>query len=430
MEQSFICNAQGQFITYPNQNAHLEFQVTQSHTSVPPRLFDFFYKPFCLTQIKQWQKTLQTVRTQKKPATLSLLLIVNTQVIKTTFLVSKTKEPDQFLLSVQNIDTPPTHFFPASSWQRLWTQGYELWLKLCLLTRFKFTLGSLLPMLVATCYSGYTHGFEELPYRILCLGLLAVFLLHSTTNALNDYFDFRSNTDQYNQHYLLFLTGGSRLLPLGLLSPNTLLLFSCFSIIATMGIGYYLFLTRGIFVLIFGFIGAFCAYFYTTPPIQLAARGLGELAHIICLGPLVFAGTRLLLLGEFFIHDFCLGLPFGILITVSLLSNEFPDYPSDKKTGKYNWVVRLGPKYFPYGILVLLVSAYTLTAVSLMLQYLPLYAGLIFLTLPLAYQLQRTAYQLPHHPTLYAEKQCETAFSIYFSYSLLLTTGVLLCVVF
>ena len=55
----------------------------------------------------------------------------------------------------------------------------------------------------------------------------------------------------------------------------------------------------GPLVLLFGLVGAFSSYFYTAPPLRLAARrGLGELVVGLNFGPLATAGTVYALTGQ------------------------------------------------------------------------------------------------------------------------------------
>ena len=127
------------------------------------------------------------------------------------------------------------------------------------------------------------------------------------------------------------------------------------------------------------------AYFYTAPPLRLAARkGLGELLISLNFGPFATAGTVYALTGSLTISDFLIGLPIGLLTTAILWINQFPDEDSDRETGKINLVVLLGKKRARWGYLILLVTPFLLLLYWTVMGILPLSALLILLSIPLA----------------------------------------------
>ena len=117
-------------------------------------------------------------------------------------------------------------------------------------------------------------------------------------------------------------------------------------------------------------IATFLGYFYTAKPLRLAGRkGLGELTIFLVFGPLLTLGSALAMSAtsyNFSLDSFTvfllLGCPLGLLTTNILFINQFPDYNSDKKTGKVNLVVLLGKKasrwiYF-FNVVLILFSTY------------------------------------------------------------------------
>jgi 1,4-dihydroxy-2-naphthoate octaprenyltransferase len=115
------------------------------------------------------------------------------------------------------------------------------------------------------------------------------------------------------------------------------------SLLISTSIGLILTIQKGPGVLLFGAVGAFSAFFYTAPPLRLAARrGLGELLVALNFGPLAVAGTVYALTGRVSWNDFLVGIPVGLLTAAILWINQFPDIEADRETGKYNLVVMLG----------------------------------------------------------------------------------------
>ena len=101
-----------------------------------------------------------------------------------------------------------------------------------------------------------------------------------------------------------------------------------------------------------GATGVFLGFFYTAKPLRLSARkGLGELTIFLAFGPLLTLGSMFSMsnisidLNSSIIQTiFFIGIPLGLLTTNILFINQFPDYESDKKTGKNNLVVIFGKK--------------------------------------------------------------------------------------
>jgi 1,4-dihydroxy-2-naphthoate octaprenyltransferase len=163
------------------------------------------------------------------------------------------------------------------------------------------------------------------------------------------------------------------------------------SLLLSAALGLVLTLQSGMGVLVFGLIGAFCAYFYTAPPLRLAARkGLGELAIGLNFGPLAVAGTVYALTGRVTLTDFLAGVPIGLLTIAILWINQFPDEEADKASGKNNLVVVLGKARARWGYVALMLAAFGLaTYWTLVSGIFPLGALLILGGVPLAYQASR-----------------------------------------
>jgi 1,4-dihydroxy-2-naphthoate octaprenyltransferase len=81
---------------------------------------------------------------------------------------------------------------------------------------------------------------------------------------------------------------------------------------------------------------------YSAPPVQLAARGLGELAVAAGFGLLPVWGAAWLQTGRFELPVLLLSIPVSCWVANILLINEVPDADSDAAAGKRTLVVRLG----------------------------------------------------------------------------------------
>ena len=133
--------------------------------------------------------------------------------------------------------------------------------------------------------------------------------------------------------------------------------FITFYLIA-IGIGVFLGVMRGTFILLLLAIGFFCAYFYTAPPIRFGYRGLGEMAQLLCFGPGIGIGAYYVQTQRISWEAFWGTLPFGIMLFSMITINEIPDYDEDRKGGKLNLVARFGREAGVWLFILSLLSAY------------------------------------------------------------------------
>ncbi len=254
------------------------------------------------------------------------------------------------------------------------------------ITRAPFLTAIIVPILIGAAWVATRGLADPFPTGLFWLTFFGGIFLHVAANTFNDYFDWKSGTDQANNDYFLPYSGGSRSIELGLIKPSTLFAVALISLLVSGGIGVYLASVSGTGIYIFGLIGAFSAFFYTAPPLRLAARrGLGELLVGLNFGPLATAGTVYALTGQVTAADFILGVPIGLLTIAILYINEFPDIEGDRATGKINLVVALGAERARWGYLALMVAAFGLAIYWTLTNTFPLGALLILGGAPLAY---------------------------------------------
>ena len=237
------------------------------------------------------------------------------------------------------------------------------------ITRGGFTLASILPMVVV---SYFLSSNGNLSFLNSILAISGVFFLHLFSNLYNDYFDVKHGTDEANSEYFNVgdkstvlrgaqISGGSRAIELGLITlKNTkklanIMLFISMIFLVMVCCNSYLITNSfsnikamGLIALIASLLG----YFYTAKPIRLSGRkGLGELTIFLSFGPLLTVGSAIAMSTNIIVLDYqnlrdyiLIGIPLGLLTTNILFINQFPDYNSDKISGKINLVVLFGKK--------------------------------------------------------------------------------------
>jgi 1,4-dihydroxy-2-naphthoate polyprenyltransferase len=252
--------------------------------------------------------------------------------------------------------------------------------------RLLFLLFVALPVVLG---SAVAYAFEPLSFNIYycALAVVAMMSLHAGTVILNDYFDFKSGTDVLNEERTPY-SGGSGLLPAGILRPREVLVagIACFSLSIILGL--FIVLTRSLPVLAVGFAGVVIGFFYTAPPFKLAYRGLGETARLIAT-PLMVIGAYLVQLpaglnAEALAAILVVSIPVACLNTAALYIFEFPDYEADMAVGKKNLVVRLDRKNAVYLFILLSALAYAGLLAGIIAGILPYFAGIALIALPLS----------------------------------------------
>ena len=113
----------------------------------------------------------------------------------------------------------------------------------------------------------------------VALGVLIQGVLAHTVNEIEDW---RSGTDRHGSPRVI--SGGSKVLAAGLLTPRALKLLFAAAFALTTVLGLTLVASRGLVMLPFGLAGVGGAVLYTLPPVRAAYRPfLGEAVAFVCL---------------------------------------------------------------------------------------------------------------------------------------------------
>lgn len=289
-------------------------------------------------------------------------------------------------------------------------------------TRAPFLTATLIPVLLAGALAGRAGHFHGGLFALALLGALA---LHVAANTWNDLFDWRSGTDQANNDYFLPFSGGSRSIELGLISERGLAIVAWSAAAVAVACGAALALLGTPWVLAVGAAGGLLGFFYTAPPLRLAARrGLGELAVALAFGPLLVLGVFVAVTGQLDVFAALAGLPLGLLTANILLINEIPDAKSDALTGKNHLVVTLGARGGRVLYALILAAAVLSHAGLVLAGTLPVLSLLALLSLPLAVRaLRALARNLDDRQLVTGNK---ATIQLQLAYGLLATLGVVL----
>ncbi len=228
-------------------------------------------------------------------------------------------------------------------------------------------------------------------WMIAVLIPIDVFFLALFVNFSNDYFDHRSGVDRL-RFQDTEISGRAR----NVLSERFYWSGNAFdnglitvrqgrlvmAILAAIAVFFAIpiFLYGGWIVLILGGVGFFLAYFYTAPPLNLGARGLGELDVAISFAFMSFF-SYFVIVQEFsweaVLISICVGLGVGLMRIV----DEMTGYEAHLKTGEKDLCVIMGLERAVGLVTTLLVVLYITAGVLVLLD--ATYV-LLFLTVPTA----------------------------------------------
>jgi len=170
------------------------------------------------------------------------------------------------------------------------------------------------------------------------LAMVALVLMHGSVDALNDWHDFAKSGIDREITQTPF-SGGSGLVPAGVLSPTNALVLGFGTLIAGAVIGVYLVSVSGTPLLWIGIAGAASIVLYTPVFTRI---GLGEIVAGLGLGTLPVVGVYYLLVGRVDPVAWVSGIPAGLLTYNLLYLNEFPDAEVDARGGRHHMVILLG----------------------------------------------------------------------------------------
>ena len=262
--------------------------------------------------------------------------------------------------------------------------------------RAPFLTGTIIPIILGTVIAWARNSlFNPLYFAIALMGGIFV---HLGANVANDYYDYKSGNDQLNKEYVRPFTGGSRALPMCLLTPKEVLSGSIVLFTLASAVGLYFTWAVGPFVLVLGIFGLFSAFFYTGHPLSLANKGLGELFVGVNFGLLMTLGAFYVQTAALAVEPLVASVPVALLITAILYINAFQDYTSDKAVGKNTLIVRLGREKAAVGYTILMFGTYAAILLSALLNVTPIYTLIAIVTLPLAVKSVQHARQFHSSP--------------------------------
>jgi 1,4-dihydroxy-2-naphthoate octaprenyltransferase len=270
-----------------------------------------------------------------------------------------------------------------------------------LVFRFSYTL----PFFMASvCGSLFALMFYEPPLYVAVLMPAIVLLLAVFVNFSNDYFDHMSGVDRLRfsekEEMAKAMISDSKVLKKvywegnpfddGLVTDKQGRMIMAALVLAAAILAAPIILHGGWIVAVFGAAGIFLSYYYTAPPLNLGARGLGELDVAISFFMLAFCSFFVATIdfdwetfafsGVLDIEIFVFAAIIGAFVGLMRLADSMSGTEAHIANGEKSISVRFGHDGAVTIAKAVVISAYVLVAV--MVYFNPVYL-LLFLTLPL-----------------------------------------------
>jgi 1,4-dihydroxy-2-naphthoate octaprenyltransferase len=224
-------------------------------------------------------------------------------------------------------------------------------------------------------------------------GFIGVACAHLGLNLLDDYFDYRGGAvarrRELQEGGMRARMGKCAYLDQGATLGDTRRVAIIFIAVALV-LGAFVLAIRGWEVLIFAGCALVLGLAYAGPPLRLSYHGLGELIIGIIFGPLVVIASYFVICGHVEPIAIWASIPTGLLALNIVHTHAIMDFGPDKAAKRTTLAVLLGSQKIAalFGAAFIALS-YGTVVTGVVLGFLPLFALLVLLTIPMATQLVR-----------------------------------------
>ena len=197
--------------------------------------------------------------------------------------------------------------------------------------RVRFLLASVIAVSVGLSLHWWQSASLDIFAAVLTFS--GVMALHASVDLLNDFWDFKRGIDTKTTRTKM--SGGTGVLPEGLLKPSSVYRAGIAFLIIGSLIGSYFVITDGITIAIILGFAILSIYFYST---KIVDSGLGEF-FVAVKGSMIVIGTFFIQSGELSVESILAGITVGSLSSLVLFIASFPDHDADKSKGRKTLVI-------------------------------------------------------------------------------------------
>ncbi|HXV65958.1 MAG TPA: prenyltransferase [Nitrosopumilaceae archaeon] len=241
--------------------------------------------------------------------------------------------------------------------------------------RIRFLLSSVIAVAVGLAISWWHMGQIDFLYAVLTMS--GVISLHASVDLLNDYWDFKRGIDTQTRRTKM--SGGTGVLPEGLLEPRQVYRAGIIFLIIGALIGSYFVIIDGIVIgaiLVFAVISI---YFYST---KIVDSGLSEI-FVTIKGSMIVLGTFFIQTLEINLSTIMGGIFVGVLSSLVLFITSFPDFEADKAKGRKTLVISVGKQKATLVFWIFPFVIYSVLIFGLFYEVFPFFCIISITTIPL-----------------------------------------------
>ncbi len=242
--------------------------------------------------------------------------------------------------------------------------------------RIKFLLASIISVILGLAINGWQNSNIDVGFAILTF--VGVAALHASVDLLNDYWDYKRQIDT-NTNRTKF-SGGTGVLPEGLLKPGQVYRAGVILLIIGSMIGVFFIFQRGVIIAIILAFAIVSIYFYST---RIVDSGLGE-TFVAVKGTMIVLGTYYVQCSHIAFEPILAGIVSGVLSSTVLFVNSFPDYDADRTHGRKTLVILLGKSKAAASIWIFPIIIHGIILISVLFKIFPVTCLITLATIPIS----------------------------------------------
>jgi len=251
----------------------------------------------------------------------------------------------------------------------------SVWLRVI---RIRFLLASVIAVSVGLAINWNLHSTVS-PFDAI-LTFAGVLALHASVDLLNDYWDYKRGIDTVTKRTKM--SGGTGVLPEGLLKPSSVYRAGIGFLILGSLIGSYFVLTDGIIIAVILGFAILSIYFYST---KIVDSGLAEF-FVAVKGTMIVLGTSFIQTNQITLESILAGIVVGVLSSLVLFIVSFPDYDADKSKGRKTLVIAVGKKKATSLFWVFPIVSYSVITLGVSTGIFPILSLITFSSIPLMFK--------------------------------------------
>ncbi|MDT8718626.1 UbiA family prenyltransferase [Clostridium sp. 19966] len=214
----------------------------------------------------------------------------------------------------------------------------------------KTLVAGFVPVVLGSVYSMYAFGRFNILYLILLI--VAMMLVQSATNMINDYFDFKKGADENK-------SGDEKALVSGEISSKQLVFVIVLYQLTAFLIGMFIASETSYYILLVAVLGGIISILYAFGPLPISYTPVGEVIAGVTMGIGITTTVIYIQSGIFNLRTVLVALPTALFIGTILLTNNLSDMKEDIEAGRKTLPILIGSekanKLWVFNVIMLII---------------------------------------------------------------------------